>query len=103
MKGEFSKGDAVIVEKINSEDLAEIKVNDVIYYKYDGRYITHRVVDIKRVNNSYVFYTKGDNNDTVDDWEVPGYTVEGIIRFDIRYVGWPAVWFNTLVSQEVLC
>ena len=41
---------------------------------------------------------KGDDNDTVDDWEVPGYTIEGVIRFNIRYVGWPAVWFNTLVS-----
>lgn len=98
MKDEFSKGDAVIVEKIDKEDLSMIKVDDIIYYKYDGRYITHRVVDVKKLNDSYVFYTKGDNNDTVDDWEVPGYTIEGVIRFNIRYVGWPAVWFNTLVS-----
>lgn len=98
MKGAFSKGDAVIVEKIDNSNLSLIKKDDVIYYKYDGKYITHRVVDINKENNSYVFYTKGDNNLTVDEWEVNGYMVEGIVRGSIKYVGWPAVWFNTLLS-----
>ena len=96
MKGEFSKGDAVVIEKIDNDDLSLINVNDIIYYKYDGRYITHRVVDVKRVNNSYLFYTKGDNNKTIDDWEVPGYMVEGIVLGHVKFVGWPAVWLNSL-------
>lgn len=98
MKGSFSKGDAVIVEKIDKDDLSRIKKDDVIYYKYDGRYITHRVIEIEKVNDSYIFYTKGDNNLTNDDWKVHGYMVEGIICFSVKYVGWPSVWLNSLVK-----
>ena len=72
--------------------------DDIIYYKYDGRYITHRVIDIEKVNDSYVFYTKGDNNLSNDDWKVHGYMVEGIICFSVKYVGWPSVWLNSLVK-----
>ncbi|MBE6150701.1 MAG: signal peptidase I [Firmicutes bacterium] len=98
MKGSFSKGDAVVVEKIDKDDLSRIKKDDVIYYKYDGRYITHRVIEIEEVNGSYIFYTKGDNNLTNDEWKVHDYMVEGIICFSVKYVGWPSVWLNSLVK-----
>lgn len=96
MKNEFAKGDAVIVEKIDEDDFSRIKIGDIIYYKYNGRYITHRVINIEKINKSYIFYTKGDNNRIVDDWGVNDYMVEGIVRYSIKYVGWPSVWLNSL-------
>jgi len=98
MENEFSKGDVVIVEKIDNDDLSSIKKDDVIYYKYDNRYITHRVIRIEKKNNAYVFYTKGDNNQHEDEWQVNGDTIEGIVRFSVKYVGWPTVWLNTLLG-----
>jgi len=96
MKGYFSKGDAVVIEKIN--DLSLIEKGDVIYYKHDGRYITHRVVEIEKNNNSYIYYTKGDNNDAADDWKVYGYNVFGVVKFKVKYVGWPSVLLNELLK-----
>lgn len=96
MKGYFSKGDAVIIEKINNDDLSLINEGDVIYYKYEDKYITHRVVEIEKRNNSYVFKTKGDNNNTVDSWKVNGEDVVGVVKFYVKYIGWPSVLLNEL-------
>ena len=94
MKGYFSKGDAVIIEKVSENDLSLIEIGDVIYYRYDDTYITHRVVDVTEENNSYVFKTKGDNNSRVDSWKVDGSDVVGVVKMRIKYIGWPSVLLN---------
>jgi len=87
----FYRGDIVIVEKVNQKEKEEIKVGDVIYYLHDGIYITHRVVDIIEVDQKIIYKTKGDNNNTVDTWDVKEDDVEGIIRGRVKYLGWPSV------------
>lgn len=98
MKDYYARGDAVVIEKIDEEDINIIDKGDIIYYKYDGKYITHRVIDIKVENDYYVFYTKGDNNDIVDPWEVGENDIIGIVRFRVKYIGWPSVWLYELLS-----
>lgn len=59
MSPTIEKGDIVIV-KLENED---IKENDIITYKKDNSFITHRVVSIE--GDSII--AKGDNNNTVDE------------------------------------
>ena len=98
MKTYYSRGDAVIIEKIGKEDVSFIEKNDIIYYRYDNKYITHRVYDIKLINNNYVFYTKGDNNQYIDNWTISEDDIIGVVKFRIKYIGWPAVWLYDLVA-----
>lgn len=98
MKNYYSKGDVVIIEKINQEDIQFIEKDDIIYYRYDNKYITHRVYEKEFVNGSYIFYTKGDNNEFVDNWEVYEDDIIGVVKFRIKYLGWPSVLLNDLLS-----
>lgn len=50
----------IIIVKIENEN---IEKNDIVTFKQDNNFITHRVVKIE--NNK--FFTKGDNNPTEDD------------------------------------
>lgn len=59
MSPTIEKGDIVIV-KLKNED---IKENDIITYKKDNSFITHRVVSIE--GDSII--AKGDNNNTIDE------------------------------------
>ena len=94
----FSKGDIIIIEKKNTKDFNNLKINDIIYYRYDNKYITHRIHDIKGNSNSYRYITKGDNNDNVDEWEITDKDVYGKYIFRIKYLGWPSVYFSELFN-----
>ena len=94
MKNSFDKGDIVIVEKIKSCD--KLKKGDIIYYKNNNVYIVHRIVSIDYINNKYIIKTKGDNNNTVDEWDVKEENIEGIIRGKVKYLGWPSIIISDL-------
>ena len=94
----FARGDAVVIEKLNADEKKNIKVGDILHYRHENTYITHRVIKIEERDGSYVFFTKGDNNDDPDNWEVYESDINGIIRFRIKYVGWPSVWLYELLS-----
>ena len=56
----------------------------------------HRLVKkFKYDNNEYLLYTKGDNNEFVDDFIYPK-DVYGIVKFKIPYIGLPTVWLHNL-------
>lgn len=97
MEDYFSRGDVVIIEKMKDGDL-DIEKGNVIYYNHNNNYITHRVVDIQKRNNTCIYYTKGDNNDNVDPWEVSANEVKGIVRLKIKYLGWLSVWLYELLQ-----
>lgn len=98
MKDYYARGDIVIIEKVKSSEIENIKEKDIIYYKYGNRYITHRVVDIEEDNGQYIFYTKGDNNNDIDPWRVKESDIVGIVKGRIKYLGWPSVWVYELLS-----
>lgn len=67
MEDALSPGDMVVVK-----NTSDIKLNDIITFKKDNNYITHRVIEIK--GETYV--TKGDANNT-DDGEIVKSQVAG--------------------------
>ncbi len=99
METTFSKGDAVIIEKIDKNSLGQLKVYDIIYYKKNNKLIIHRIEQIEEIDNKRVFITKGDNNPTKDPWYVYEEDIIGIMKFKIPCLGYPAVWFNEAINN----
>ena len=94
----FSRGDAVLIEKLDNEELKKIKVDDVIAFHYNNQILVHRVVSINEVNGNYKIKTKGDNNDYVDAWTVSNEDVCGKVKNVIKYIGIPSVELSELMD-----
>lgn len=71
MEPTFSADDLIIVKKC---DIDKLKVGDVVTFKEDKKYITHR---ISRIINGNII-TKGDANTIEDDGYVNSKTIQGI-------------------------
>jgi len=94
MEPNIKVGDMILVEKTKEYD--KLKIGDVLVYKSNDLVIIHRIIDIKKENNEYIFKTKGDNNDTVDAWDVLERDVIGKSNLRFPVIGYPAVWLNEM-------
>lgn len=81
-------GDVVIVDKKYNN----YKIGDVVAYKHSNKTIIHRITDYDSINHLY--YTKGDNNSSVDEWTVKEDDLIGVVKIKIKSVGWPTVMLN---------
>lgn len=99
MYPKIHKGDIVLIKDI---DVKDIKKGDIIRYKMDNYYVIHRVVMINEdKDGSLQFITKGDNNNDVDLLPVKENQVCGIIKADIRYLGYPTLVINKILNSGV--
>lgn len=87
-------GDVVIVDQ--HKDYKDLKVGEVIAYKYGKVVIVHRLCDIVVIKGDYYFYTKGDNNENKDNYIIYPDTIMGNVKVKIPYIGLPTVWLNQL-------
>ena len=96
MTGTINKGDIVFIDKKERE----YKVNDIIAYNYDGSIIVHRIIGIKKFNESFkAFKTKGDFNKDEDGWLSYKEHIKGKIAFRIRFIGWPTVKLSEYIAD----
>lgn len=95
----IKRGDVVIVEKLNEEELDNLQVNDIVQYKVDSHYVVHRIVDIVNDNGEKAFVTKGDNNNLPDNKIVYTGQIMGIIEVKFPFIGYPAVLFNEIIRN----
>ena len=93
MKPIINKGDVVILKKIDNE-YNELKEGDVIVFKYQNIIIVHRLVKIIKENNEYYFYTKGDNNENIDNFVIKENMIIGKVKIQIPFIGIPTVLIN---------
>ena len=89
------KGDIVVIEKIDG-DYSKLKKGQVIAYKYDNIVIVHRLINIIEEKGTYYFYSKGDANESEDNWVITEDMIIGIVNVKIPYLGLPTVWLNEL-------
>ena len=87
----YYRGDAVIYEKVN---VGEIKEGDILVFTKNSSIITHRVIKVIDDNDNLKFQTKGDNNENVDFDYTDENQVLGIVKYIVKYVGLPTIWFN---------
>ena len=88
----YERGDAVIYEK--EIDINSLKLGDIIAFRKSDVVITHRINDIINSNGNLKFKTKGDNNNSVDYFEVLPSEVLGKVEYRIQYIGYPTLWIN---------
>lgn len=97
MTGTIDVGDAIVYE---SYDDQEIKIGQVLVFNYDGIKTIHRVIDISNVNGVYRYYTKGDANSKSDDGFIIDEDIEGLVKFKIKYIGYPTLWVRELFVKD---
>ena len=83
----YSKGDAIIYQKVDIDDL---KVGDIIAFQKNKVIVTHRIAIIE---DNFI-KTKGDANNSVDPFDLTGREVLGKVIFRIKYIGYPTIWIN---------
>lgn len=96
MENELTKGDIVIINKTDEDEILKINVGDIIVYNYNDKVIVHRVYETDE-DRSY-FITKGDNNEDPDNWIVTSGDIIGVVKFKIKYLGLPTIYFNEIYN-----
>ena len=91
MSGAINKGDVVFFQKYQKQLL---KKNDVIVFQEDDLLIIHRIINIQKVNGRLRYYTKGDANPYIDDFNVVDSHIKGVVLFKIPYIGNPTLWIK---------
>ena len=73
---------------------------DILVYNVSGGIVTHRVIEIVEKNGKRIFHTKGDNNETDDKIDILEQDVKGVVRYVVKYIGYPTIWFNELLESK---
>ena len=97
MTGTLNKGDAVIFEKYEGQ---EIEVGQVIIFNYNNIQTIHRVIDIQKVNGEYRYYTKGDANNRNDDNYRTKDDIYALVDLRVKYIGYPTLWVRDMFSSK---
>ena len=92
------KGDAIIVKKLDEEEIKELNVGDVLVFKNSGKTIVHRIVKVLQIKGKYCFKTKGDYNVAEDANITNQDDVVGTTYLKIPWIGIPTVWLNEQVN-----
>lgn len=87
----YYRGDAIIYQKV---EVNNIKKNDILVFENNGSVITHRVINIIYEDGKIYFQTKGDNNEKKDDLLINETSVLGIVKYIVKYIGYPTIWIN---------
>ena len=96
MTPDISKGDVVIIEKLNKKDT--LKKGNIIAYRNKNMIIVHRIVEVRKDGKKTIYKTKGDANNSVDDMDIEFEDVKGRVLFKVPFVGYPAVWLKELFN-----
>ena len=96
----FNRGDVVIFEKLEEEQLKEISIGTIIIYTIGDQNIAHRIVDVKKENGTVLYKTKGDFNNVADKEQVQINQIKGVYAFHIKCIGFPSVWLYDFFNNE---
>lgn len=94
MTPKILKGDVVVIEKIPNKK--DIEVGEVIAYRYNKIIVVHRLVKKIKVDGEYIYYSKGDANNDIDNYKITEDMIIGVVNVKIPYIGYPTVWLNNL-------
>lgn len=91
-------GDVIILKKVGPEG---VKLGEVIHFRQENIYITHRVIDV--IDPAAKLYqTKGDNNDSVDLDLVSQGQIKGKLICVIPKIGWPTLMLRSRGTHEAV-
>ena len=97
MKPVISKGDAVVLEKVNEK--TKLKKGDIIAYNNGKLIIVHRIHKITGNEQRKTYIMKGDANNGTDPRPVSRNQIQGVVKLRIPYIAWPTVWLTELFNR----
>lgn len=101
MEPVFTRGDAVVVEKLSTNsEKRKLKKGDIIQYQYDKTVVVHRILKKYQEQGETIFILKGDNNDSEDLKPVKMDQIIGKVIFSVPKVGYPSVWLSEFLYPE---
>lgn len=98
MEPTIKMGSVSVVQKV---DVVDINVGDIIAFKSPENAettIVHRLVDKKGEE----FVTRGDNNNSADNWVLTADKIQGRVMFSIPYVGFASLYVRTIKGFVIL-
>ena len=98
MTGSINIGDAVVYKEYNEK--SKVKTGDVIIFHKNGIQTVHRINEIKKVNDEYRIYTKGDANSKQDSGYITPNEIIGKVKFKIKYIGYPTLWIRKIFNEK---
>lgn len=93
MSGTIEKGDVIVYDR-NKRD--EIEVGDVIVFDNGEMTVVHRVIDISIRDDKKIYYTKGDNNKTMDEKYIKDENIFGKVITKVPGVGLPTIYLHDI-------
>lgn len=94
MTPEIKIGDVVIVDKTKDRDTSHFNKGEVIAYHKENLIICHRIINVIKSGDKVLYETKGDHNDSSDQLLVETDQVVGVVKYKIKYIGYPTVLLN---------
>lgn len=88
MTGTINKGDAIIYRRYEKNENIKDKV---IVFRRNNVMIVHRVIKVYPLDGEAVYQTKGDNNESQDNWLVEDKDIIGVVEKRIPLIAWPSV------------
>lgn len=99
MEPTINVGDLIIVDKKYQDKLDELAVGDVLVFKIGKNIYTHRITKITNNDGKYSINTKGDRKGQMEDsWIVTNDDVIGVVKYKIKYIGYPTVWLSRILE-----
>ena len=95
----FKRGDVLVFKKLNSKEINNLKPGMIIVYQIGNKNIVHRIVKVIKNNDKVSYKTKGDNNNTSDNLIIKTSNIKGVVKFHIKYLGYPAVYLNEYLKS----
>ncbi len=95
-------GDVVIVHEISP---LTARVGDIVTFRDPAdptRLITHRARSIQAVGNTIRFVTKGDANNSVENWEISGDGKIGLVQYRVPRIGYVLSWIRGKLGRLML-
>lgn len=84
MAQSFPQDSLIIVKK---GKISNLKVGNIITFEKNQDEVSHRITDIKKRGNEYLFETKGDSNSAIDSDLVDPKAIKGKVLFSLPKVG----------------
>ena len=98
----YQVGDVVLVEQIRADELRPGEVVSLDYFPDFGEGMTHRVRSVRSADGTTEVETRGDANDSSEDWAVSSDTMVGRVVASIPAIGAPATLVRTATIPLVV-
>ena len=101
MNPTFNRGDFIIYKSLSNKELENLNEGTIIVFKVNNKYIAHRIVQKVNENGNISYITKGDSNNVNDSIEVNIKQIKGEYIARIKYLGYPSIWLNEYLNNNV--